>query len=342
MFRILTSDEYNILCQRYRIPKISVDFYTENYVCVPLKEQDHIRYLEISLTEYGIFRPIKENETPRIRLAKPDDTYILSDCQILENGKILVELNDNMLAARGKAKFDILLTNVSSDVEDQFVYSTKLAYMNISKLPYPNSIVESSDEFKSLNGLLLDIDRNILIVEQLNKTLTEAEAERNQNEEIRNQNEEKRQNDTATAIENLNKEKNDAINSLNEEKQNAINELNQAKQDAIDAANNANLATENATSATKNANLAAENANNAIKDANDATDRANNAAKICEDLVAGTNVILKSEKGAANGVATLDENGKIPPSQLPIYELVSETEPIEGIQSIGSFWLQEY
>ncbi|MDE6624596.1 MAG: hypothetical protein K2K30_09460, partial [Alistipes sp.] len=47
-------------------------------------------------------------------------------------------------------------------------------------------------------------------------------------------------------------------------------------------------------------------------------DRATKAAKACEDIVVGTSIVMQTEKGAANGVATLDENKKLTNSQLPI------------------------
>ena len=118
----------------------------------------------------------------------------------------------------------------------------------------------------------------------------------------------------------------------------------------------------------------------AIANANKATDRANKAAEACEGIVSGSGMIMQTEKGAANGVATLDTDGKLTDSQLPIAtasilggvkigsnitenngtievskknvtdalgftpttEIISSTEPVSGKQSIGDFWLQEY
>lgn len=55
----------------------------------------------------------------------------------------------------------------------------------------------------------------------------------------------------------------------------------------------------------------------AIDNCNTASDRANKAAQDAEDVVAGKGFILKSEKGAVGGVATLDESGKIPHAEIP-------------------------
>ena len=58
---------------------------------------------------------------------------------------------------------------------------------------------------------------------------------------------------------------------------------------------------------------------NAIENAEAATERANNAAKNCEDIAEGTGFIKSSEKGQANGIAELNENGFVLASQLPSF-----------------------
>lgn len=54
----------------------------------------------------------------------------------------------------------------------------------------------------------------------------------------------------------------------------------------------------------------------AIEACDGATERANAAAQAAEDMVAGKGLVMTSEKGAANGVATLDEDAKIPQAQI--------------------------
>lgn len=55
----------------------------------------------------------------------------------------------------------------------------------------------------------------------------------------------------------------------------------------------------------------------AITNAERATERANHAAEACEGIIEGTGLIPSTEKGRANGVATLDENALIPINQIP-------------------------
>lgn len=90
----------------------------------------------------------------------------------------------------------------------------------------------------------------------------------------------------------------------------------------------------------ENENNRQTNTSTAITNAETATERANKAAKACEEIVIGTGFISSTEKGEANGVATLDENAIVNRTQLPVYEVISDTEP--SGQSVNDFWLQEY
>lgn len=55
--------------------------------------------------------------------------------------------------------------------------------------------------------------------------------------------------------------------------------------------------------------------------------------------IVGGNFVTTSEKGSRNGVATLDENGKIPLEQIPDFEIISTTEHTD--QEVG-YWICDY
>ena len=78
----------------------------------------------------------------------------------------------------------------------------------------------------------------------------------------------------------------------------------------------------------------------ALQNAEKATERANTAAEACEEIVDGTGLISTTEKGVANGVATLDSNGTLASSQFPNIVIYSETEP-EVTDTLVS-WMQPY
>lgn len=239
---MITAKEYNTLKQLQTIPKISLDFFNDSYNCISAKQMDHARYLEISLTEYGVFRPVREGEVPRIRLLKPDNTYVFNDCETLEDGKILVSLSNSMLAASGNASFDITISNISGEEGSDYLYSTKIGLLNITATPYPNDAIESSNEFDALTKLIVEEGKRIEDLKNLDEFLTVNESVRQSNELNREQAEARRQEDSAKAI----------------------------------AA--ANTATENAARATEEANTATGNANTAATQANAATEAANEAA----------------------------------------------------------------
>jgi hypothetical protein len=66
------------------------------------------------------------------------------------------------------------------------------------------------------------------------------------------------------------------------------------------------------------ANAAVLATNQSKTDADEAAERANTAAETAEGIIIGTNVILRTEKGQPDGVASLDSDGKVPESLLPL------------------------
>lgn len=70
----------------------------------------------------------------------------------------------------------------------------------------------------------------------------------------------------------------------------------------------------------------------AITNADQATTRANRAAEACENIVAGVGFIPITDKGATNGVAPLDENGKVPVEHLPDDLAVTDAESVNGVK----------
>lgn len=92
-----------------------------------------------------------------------------------------------------------------------------------------------------------------------------------------------------------------------------------ALQDAQNAGNSAGAASDSADAAAASALAASQDAGSALdsKDAAEsAADRAEQAAADAE-AIAGGDFIPSSQKGVANGVATLDSNGKLVMAQLP-------------------------
>lgn len=321
------------------IEPIPLDFYNNNIRVINAKQLDtKSRYIKISCTEHGkkvILNP--QTMTAYIATQKPDGYYILNECQILDEGNLLVELTQQMLAVPGKSEVQVILisgaesgdatipgievtddgngnvtvTSIDSFVQSVYesggsVLSTMSFYLNVFPIGIDSKKIESSYEYNGLIDGLQRLNTTKIKMEALEETLTENEQERILNETERESAESTRE--IAESQREINV-------------QNTIQECNQKVNDAVTECNtatsNANTATSNANSATTNAVTATNNANTATSNANTAANRANTAAEQCEGIIEGSNLIFQSEKGAANGVATLDADGKLPTEQLP-------------------------
>ncbi|WP_137743236.1 pyocin knob domain-containing protein [Robertmurraya siralis] len=148
-----------------------------------------------------------------------------------------------------------------------------------------------------------------------------AENERKNSEDTREANEHQRQIDTQTAIDNTE----NAITNANAAAQNAnekaelaqteVNNLSQLKTDIENSLDNLDDTTSNAEA---QANYAKEQGDYALSQGQFAFEQGNYAktqGDIVQDIIDGTGLIPVSEKGQPNGVATLNENGKVPLEQ---------------------------
>lgn len=362
---------------------ISLDLYNNAYVCVNAKQLDtESRYIEVSCTENGKKIKLNPNEIKAfVRYKKPDGLYVLNESEVTSSGTVMVELTQQMLAVSGRSQVDILLIDASlidftidesidfSTLETS-ILSTMCFYIQIHSSAIEGADFESTYEFDTL---LTNMAKMVAFEKELNKnenTRNENETQRQSNETQRVNNEDNRiiaeQNreslinetitncndlinqtieECNTSIENTKTQYQDFIDNKIEECNTAIVNTETVINNANTAIENVNVAKENADTATLNAQEASENADIATKNANDAADRANTAAELCEGIVAGSNLVLNTEKGVANGIATLNENAQIPTEQIPALEDgTSIFDAINDQQSIltGLSWKGEY
>lgn len=156
-------------------------------------------------------------------------------------------------------------------------------------------VFNESERVKS-EAIRIEIENNRQTAEE---TRTTNEDTRQANEEVRITNENERiANETTRQQNEIVRETNEATRQSNEQERENLRD---------------GLVT-----ATNNANTAINNANNATLEAEEAAQYAQEMGDRCKDIVAGTGLISSSEKGVANGVATLDENGHVPESQLKV------------------------
>lgn len=166
-----------------------MDFNITSYDTSQAKNLDTARYILITVTENGLPRVILNTESPRLRLHKPDNTYVYNTCEVVEDGRILVTLTEQILAYPGTATCDIQIVRNS----DKAIYSTKVFHIVIDIPAYDNKVIESSSEFGALNNLIAEEQERINVIRELDKQITNNENIRKTNEDARIVNEIDRQ-----------------------------------------------------------------------------------------------------------------------------------------------------
>ncbi len=308
--------------------KITLDFYQNNIVMLNAKQLDNGRSVNITCTDNG--RKVELNKDTMsiyIGCTKSDGNYGFYDAQILDDGTILWEIREQVLAVPGKQKADVCVVATNGIVVDNLLditSTTDLGVSLISTMPiYINNIATAVDhtelnslsEIDALNNALTRLAYTEQHLKEVDSTLSNNEETRKSNEESRVNAEIKRENDTQEAITRCN---------------NATDSANEAIKNANAATSNCNTVINNANTVIEKTNTVINNCENAITKANEATSKANEAAELCKSVVDQTGVVLQTEKGVANGVATLDENIKIPESQLPFTIVNDATIEVAG------------
>lgn len=187
------------------------------------------------------------------------------------------------------------------------------------------------------------VNTKIEDIEQIGTDVSEAERIRQSNEEQRVFNESERVKSEAIRIERENNRQTaEETRTTNEDTRQANEEVritNENERIANETTRQQNEIVRETNEATRQSNeqerenlrdglvTATNNANNATLEAERATQYAQQMADECRNIVVGTGLIPSTEKGAVNGVASLDENGKVPASQLPgfVQEIIEGT-----------------
>ena len=161
-----TMDELKI------IEQISLDFSRNNIKVVNVKQLDtKSRYINILCTNHGEKVYLDQGTMSAVvRCKKPDGLYVLNDCEVLEDGTILFELTQQMLAVPGKCQLDIMIldsskmeeltTDTDSDGVDTSnvpALSTMYLYLNVIATAIEHSGIDSDFEYDKLTKYISTI-----------------------------------------------------------------------------------------------------------------------------------------------------------------------------------------
>lgn len=217
---------------------------------VVVKQGDkNSRIVAVTLLQNKQVFTIPTGTTARIKYYKPDGNEVLNDCTISGN-KILVTYTEQMLAASGTGKGEIMLTKDSKELKSATFYT------KIVSSVYKEDGFTSDKEFLSLASVLNTVDQASQAATTNANIAKQAAANA----------------DTATTA-----------------ARTATTNANTATTNAKTATTNANTATANANKATTNANNATTAAQRAALDANVAKQDADAAASGANDAAMNAN-----------------------------------------------------
>lgn len=276
-----------------------------NFVQVPTVQGDgnNVRGFEVELISNNVQYVVDANNTiVSIAGTKPDTKQIFNECQVTEEGYIIVDITSQMSAVPGRGDYSIVLMDKNTNSQlKSFPF-----YILTTASSFDVDYITSSDEFQLLTKTIVDADvvigdavEKITSLEELATGFTEAEKDRVEAEL-------KRQTDTAAAIENA----------------------EQATASANTATSQLNAAITASETATNNANEATTKANTAASSANEASERAEIATTRIENL--------ESDFSSAEAIRVTNENVRQEEEakrKLAMTNMVNATEDAENATS---------
>lgn len=256
------------------IKQINVDFQYSKYISVNAKRYDkESRFVLVTCYNHGDIFPIDNiSNYAFIRYKKSDDLYVFNSCEITNDGKVLVELTEQMLAVYGKCVADLVIVHnepvsnpesvegesiLTKDgelviINEHSIISTMSFYINVIDNSYDNIELESSYEYNALNDLLIKATTDYAYVIDACKK-SEVNAKESEDNAKISENNSKLSEDNAKSSE--------AIAKLSEDNAKLSEDNAKTSEDnASEFATNAKLSEDNAKTSETNANLSELNA----------------------------------------------------------------------------------
>lgn len=280
------------------IQNLSMDIMDNHiYEVIYAKQYDEGRTIIFNILENG--KPFDIIGYKAIfQMKKPDGTVIINDYDVTD-GKIAISLTNQMtICAGNKIPFQIqLIKNIEDANEKPIILTTVTGYIKVDESVVQPDDAVSSNEFNALTHALTEVNK-------IHVEIDNAEKVREANENIR--------------------ENNEAVRISNETSRNNAEEIRNANENI--RISSETIRSQNEETRQSNENIRKSNETARQSDTADAITQANTATKNCVDATTDLQTklsenyfVLTSDKGMANGVAELDQNGLVPSSQLPGY-----------------------
>ena len=149
------------------ITNLDIDFYDKKYTLINAKQCDRgSRFLLVTCYSHGeLFVIDLDEHSAYIRYKKSDGYNVYNFCQIDDQGRVLVELTEQMLASSGICYADLVIAKKGNAITDvntgeiiainnTDILSTMTFCIDVSEMAVDNSEIESTDEFNIYNQLL--------------------------------------------------------------------------------------------------------------------------------------------------------------------------------------------
>ena len=250
------------------------------------------RILAVSLLQNKQPYEIPTGCTARIKYYKPDGNPVLNDCTLSGN-EILVTYTEQMLAAAGVGKGEIVLLKNGKELKSATYYT------KIVETVYKTEGMTSDKEFLSVAIVLNDMDQAAQKATAEAKIAEAAAATATKKAQAADTAAGKATTAAGTADE-AKANADAATKAANEAKTNAEKATEATKaaiKNAEEATETANASASGADIAKTNAEKATQSANTAAGDAQKATTAAKAAAAACEGIAAGINTIADTTTG---------------------------------------------
>lgn len=201
--------------------EITLDLKRDYHQVLVMKEGDvDSREIVATITDNGQLFDVT-NHIAKFKWHKPDHKYVFNDC-IIQEGKVHIECDGQMLVVGGLANVEVVLY----DIDGQTVVSTMKFDVSIKESVISNKDIESTDEFGTLNDVILNNERLANSLKELEENISNAEEERTIAENDRVANEEERVNSFNVLM----KEANSEVERLKEENDTASASAELAKE----------------------------------------------------------------------------------------------------------------